>query len=117
MGDDYKNHSVFAKIAEAALRGNEVFPFTSGENKYDFSDVHDVAKQIVAASLQDEIQGIINCCSGHAVSLREMAEKYIREHNLKIRLEFGSYPDRPYDSPIIFGNTEAINEIMKKDMK
>ena len=114
-GDDYKNHSVFAKIAEASMRGNDVFPFTSGENKYDFSDVHDVARQIVAASLQDSKQGIINCCSGKAISLREKAEQYIHSNNLSIRLEFGAYPDRPYDSPIIYGDVNAIDEIMKKE--
>jgi dTDP-6-deoxy-L-talose 4-dehydrogenase (NAD+) len=35
-GDDLKNQSIFTKIAEAAARGDKTFPFTSGENQYDF---------------------------------------------------------------------------------
>lgn len=45
---------------QAVEDGKEEFPFTSGENKYDFIDIKDLAMEIVAASTQDEITGIIN---------------------------------------------------------
>lgn len=114
LGDDTHNHSIFAKLIQADKEGKTYFPFTTGKTKYDFITVDELAMQIVVASTQSEVTGIINCCSGKPVSLAERVEQYIVEHNLSIRLDYGKYPDRPYDSPIIYGDATKINEIMAK---
>lgn len=111
-GDDAKSNSVLGKILEAAGAGKETFPFTSGKNLYDYLPVQELARQIVAASLQDQFTGIINCCSGEPLSLGEMAERFIRENGLKIRLDYGAFPDRPYDSPGVWGDASVIRQIM-----
>lgn len=113
LGDDLKNHSIFTKLLEAAQAGKKVFPFTMGKNKYDFIEVDELADQIATASTQDEITGIINVCTGTAVSLAERVEKFIRERKLDIRLDYGAFPDRPYDSKIVYGDAMKINQIMK----
>lgn len=113
LGDDLKNHSIFTKLLEAAQAGKKVFPFTMGKNKYDFIEVDELADQIATASTQDEITGIINVCTGTAVPLAERVEKFIRERKLDIRLDYGAFPDRPYDSKIVYGDAMKINQIMK----
>lgn len=113
-GDDARSSSVLGKILEAEQRGQELFPFTSGKNLYDYISVEDLAKQIVAASLQTKHCGIINCCSGEPVSLGEMAERFIKLHNLNIRLQYGAFPDRPYDSPGVWGDATVIRQIMEE---
>ena len=40
-------------------------------------------------------------------------EEFIKEKNYKIRPEYGAFPDRPYDSPGVWGDAEKINLIMK----
>ena len=112
LGDDTRNHSIFAKLLQADGEGKNLFPFTSGKTKYDFITVDELAKQIAAASTQEEITGIINCCSGEPVSLADRVEQYIKEHHLSIRLDYGKYPDRPYDSPIIYGDNTKIRAIL-----
>ena len=111
-GDDLKNNSIFAKILKASAEGKKTFPFTSGKNKYDFLSVQELACQISAVSLQTEIDGIINCCSGVPVSLSERVEAFIKEHELDMSLEYGAFPDREYDSPGVWGDPEKINKIM-----
>lgn len=113
-GDDSKNKSIFAKIIQAEREGKEKFPFTSGKNKYDFILVEELARQIVLCSLQEEITGIINCCSGKPVALGDKVEEFISENNFNIKLEYGAFPDRPYDSPAIWGNSNKIMQIMSK---
>ncbi len=98
-GDDAKGNSIFAKIAKAEEDGQELFPFTSGKNLYDFIHVDELSKQIVLASVQDQVNGVINVCSGTPLSLAAKVESYIKENNFKIRLQYGAFPDRPYDSP------------------
>lgn len=113
-GDDFGSQSVFGKLLRADAAGRETFPFTSGKNKYDFLDVKELAKQIVASILQDDVLGIINCCSGTPMSLGERMERFIADNHLRISLEYGAYPDRLYDSPGVWGDNTKILQIMDK---
>lgn len=113
-GDDERSQSIFGKIVRAAQSGQTHFPFTTGRNKYDFIKVDDLARQIAACSMQDEVNGIINCCSGIPVSLADQIESFIKIRGLDITLDYGTYPDRPYDSPAVWGNADKIKQIMKE---
>lgn len=112
LGDDLKNHSIFCKLIQAANEGKKTFPFTTGKTKYDFIHVDELANQISSTVMQSDINGIINCCSGIPITLAEKVERFIEEHKLNIKLEYGAFPDRPYDSPIIYGDTSKINSIL-----
>ena len=114
IGDDIKSNSIFSKIVQAEQAGNKKFPFTTGKNLYDFISLEELAKEIACVSLQTEVNGVINCCTGKPVSLAEQVESFIKEHNFKIRLEYGAYPDRAYDSPGVWGDAEKIKQIMSK---
>lgn len=113
LGDDKKNNSIFCKLLLAAEGGKKTFPFTTGKNKYDFITVDELAQQISAAVMQSEISGIINCCSGKPMSLADRVEQFIKDNHLDIKLEYGAFPDRPYDSPCVYGDASKIQEIMK----
>lgn len=113
LGDDRRNNSIFCKILEADERGDKFFPFTSGKNKYDFIEVDDLAILISKAVSQERVNGIINCCTGNPISLAERVEQFIKDHNLSIKLDYGKFPDRPYDSPCVYGDPTKINEILK----
>lgn len=112
VGDDLKNNSIFSKLVLAERDGKKEFPFTTGKNKYDFISVNELAQQIAAVSLQTKITGIINCCSGVPVSLADKVEGFIKDNNFKIKLKYGVFPDRAYDSPAVWGDATKIKEIM-----
>ena len=38
----------------------------------------------------------------------------IKENNLDIKLEYGAFPDRPYDSPGVWGDATKIQKILNK---
>lgn len=116
VGDDTRNSSIFTKLLQAAEDGKEEFPFTTGTNQYDFIDVKELAMQIVAASTQDEITGIINVCTGEPVALKDKVESFIKEKGLKIKLKYGAFPERAYDSKIVYGNSEKIKKILKANL-
>jgi len=115
-GDDRNNQSIFTRLLDAADGHKTTFPFTSGTNKYDFILVEELARQIAAVVSQQEIGGIINCCSGTPVSLAEQVEAFIAHNELPLSLEYGAFPDRPYDSPGVWGDATLINEIMKRSV-
>ena len=113
-GDEQHNHSIFSKILNLAAQGQKTFPFTTGENKYDFLDIHDVIQQIAAASLQTQTNGIIEICSGQPISLKEKVEDFITQKHLDIQPEYGAFPCRKYDSPAIWGDNSRIQTIMSQ---
>ena len=113
-GDDMRGSSIFAKICQAAEDGKKTFPFTTGKNQFDFIHVDKLAEQIVASSVQNEVNGVINVCTGNPISLGEQIETFIKDHNFDIKLEYGAFPDRPYDSPITYGDAAKIKKIMEK---
>lgn len=115
VGDDVHGNSIFSKLLAAATAGQKTFPFTSGKNLYDFISIDELADQIAAILDQDEVTGIINACSGEPMTLSERVERYIRENGLDISLEYGAYPDRPYDSPGVWGDAAKIRQILGTD--
>lgn len=113
-GDDEKSSgSIFSKILQMEKEGKKSFPFTDGKNKFDYIEIHDLAKQIRCVIEQNEITGIINCCSGKPIAIKDMVEKFIKDHKLKIKPDYGKFPTRAYDSPCVYGDNAKINKIMK----
>lgn len=114
VGDDTRGSSIFAKLVQAEKEGKKKFPFTSGKNKYDFININQLAYQIASVISQTEVSGIINVASGKPLALAERVEQFIEDNKFSIRLDYGVYPDRPYDSPGVWANVDKINKIMKK---
>lgn len=114
VGNSKYGSSVFSKITAAVDNGEKKFPFTLGQNQYDFIDYPDFCTQVVAAVGQSQEQGIINICSGKPEKLADRVERFIKENNYDIKLEYGMFPDRPYDSKAIWGDSSKIEKIMKK---
>ena len=92
--------------------GKSTFPFTLGLNQFDFIDYEKMCHQIAAVVRQNKVSGIINCCSGRPEKLADRVERYIKENNYRIKLEYGAFPDRPYDSKAVWGDDKKIREIL-----
>lgn len=112
-GDDVRNQSILSKIIAWEQEGRCTFPFTDGSEEYDYIFVYELSRQIAAVIAQTEISGVIDCCSGKPTRLGERVDAFIKEHKFKIRPEYGAFPRREYDSPVIFGNTEKIDRILR----
>lgn len=115
VGDDSRSNSIFGKLLKKVQDGEKSFPLNSGKIKYDFIDIDKFCSQIVCATLNDKINGVINVCSGIPMSLGERVEQFISENNLDIELQYGVFPDRPYDSPCVYGDSTKIDIIMNKE--
>ena len=114
VGDDARGSSIFAKLVQAEHEGKETFPFTTGKNKFDFINIDVLAKQIVTTTSQDEFSGIINVATGLPETLASRVERFITDNDFKIKLTYGAFPDRPYDSPGTWADVTTINKIMEK---
>lgn len=112
VGNSKYGSSIFSKITAAVEEGKKEFPFTLGQNQYDFIDYPDFCKQVAEAVGQQSEQGIINICSGRPEKLADRVERFIKENNFDIELQYGAFPDRPYDSKAIWGDDSKIQKIL-----
>ena len=113
VGNTHHGCSIFSKITQAEERGDKKFPFTTGKNQYDFIDYDIFCNQIAIATIQNDVFGIIECCSGTPEKLADRVERFIQENKYNIKLEYGTFPDRPYDSKAVWGDSKLIEKIMK----
>ena len=113
VGNSKYGSSIFSKITAAVEEGKKEFPFTLGQNQYDFIDYPDFCKQVAAVVGQKEEQGIFNICSGRPEKLADRVERFIKENNYDIKLQYGAFHDRPYDSKAIWGDSSKIEKIVR----
>lgn len=114
VGNTSAGCSIFSKITQAEKEGKKSFPFTTGTNQYDFIDYETFCRQVAAVIEQNDVTGIINCCSGYPMPLKERVENFIKENNYSIKLNYGAFPDRPYDSKAVWGDNFKIRVILKE---
>ena len=112
VGNSKFGSSIFSKITAAVEEGKKEFPFTLGQNQYDFLDYPEFCNQVAAVIGQQQEQGIINICSGRPEKLADRVERFIKENRYDIKLVYGAFPDRPYDSKAIWGDSSRIEKII-----
>lgn len=115
VGNTTSGCSVFSKITQAETEGKSEFPFTQGLNQFDFLGYEDFCEYVALISIQDEVTGIINCCSGRPEKIADRVEQFIKQNNYSIALKYGAFPDRPYDSKAIWGNDDKLRKILGKE--
>ena len=115
VGNSKFGSSIFSKITAAVSDGKKNFPFTMGLNQFDLIDYNDFCIQVAATVIQTDINGIINICSGRPEKLADRVERFIKDNNYDIKLDYGVFPDRAYDSKAVWGNNLKIQEILRKN--
>lgn len=113
VGNSEFGSSIFSKITSAVKDGKQDFPFTMGQNQFDFIDYDLFCEQVARAVTQDKTLGIINICSGYPEKLADRVERFIQENGYKIQLKYGAFPDRPYDSKAVWGDACKIKRIIE----
>ena len=114
VGNSQYGSSIFSKITAAVNEGKKEFPFTMGQNQYDFINYDDFCYKVACIITQNEINGIINICSGKPEKLADRVERFIKENNYDIKLVYGAFPDRPYDSKAVWGDDTKLKKILEK---
>ena len=113
VGNSMFGSSIFSKITAAEKEGKSEFPFTMGQNQFDFIDYECFCEQVAKTVEQNNVLGIINICSGHPEKLADRVERFINDNGYKIKLKYGAFPDREYDSKAVWGDAGKIEKIMQ----
>lgn len=84
------------------LAAGEKVQLSSGDKLRDFLDVSD-AGEMIAALARTNQTGVVNICSGRAVTIREIAESIADVYGRRDLLEFGTGTVHPRDPQAVVG--------------
>lgn len=114
-GKGQNPNSLLSQLDKALAAGEESFNMSGGEQVRDFMPVENVAAAIVKTALQNRVTGIINCCSGRPVTVKEFVAAYLAGKNKEIKLNLGYYPYPDYEPMRFWGDNSKLKKIINNE--
>jgi nucleoside-diphosphate-sugar epimerase len=113
-GKGQGSSSLFSQLQSALDNNEEVFNMSGGEQVRDYLPVETVASYINRIALQNKVTGVINCCSGSPVTIKDLVEDYIKERHKKIKLNLGYYKYPEYEPMAFWGDNKKLQSIINE---
>lgn len=120
FGDTGGRKNLYSNLITAIKHNDNSFNMSGGEQIRDFLSPNEVAKKIVEISIQNKVIGIINCCSGKPIKLKDFIDAFLSTNSYQIKLNLGYFPYPDYEPMMTWGSTEKFDSIKnnsKKDLK
>lgn len=114
-GEGQHPKSLIPQLEQALQKGDPEFNMSGGEQIRDYLPVSEVGKLLCRIGLQSEVTGIINCCSGKPISVKQFVETYLSSKGSNIRLNLGVYPYPDYEPMAFWGSTYKMKTISDYD--
>lgn len=108
-GKGQDSSSILSQLDRALKNGETSFDMSGGEQLRDYLAVEKVAEYIVKIVMQNNVHGIINCCSGVPVSIRKLVEDYLEKKQKSIHLNLGHYPYLEYEPMAFWGDRSRLD--------
>lgn len=114
-GEGQNPSSLFSQLDKALADQEEVFNMSGGEQVRDFLPIEKVAEYIITIAMQEKINGIINCASGHPVTVKQLVERYLQQRNKAISLNTGHYPYNDYEPMHFWADISKLKMILNDE--
>ena len=111
-GKGQNENSLLSQLDKALQNEDAVFNMSGGEQIRDYLPVSKVAEYVVHIALQNKIEGIINCCSGIPISVKDFVETYLKPVGKTIKLNLGYYPYTDYEPMHFWGSIKKLNKAL-----
>ena len=112
FGIGQSSKAILPLLDDALSNNKEVFNMSLGEQLRDYLPIEAVAENIVNLALQNKVEGVINCCSGVPISIKELVLNYMKDRKKVIKLNLGYYPYPDYEPFEFWGSKEKLKSIV-----
>ncbi len=113
-GEGQNTNALLSQLQNSIDKGDEAFNMSGGEQQRDYLPVEKVAEYIVAIALKESFSGIVNCCSGNPIRVKELVENYLKDTNQQIKLNAGFYPYTDYEAIAFWGDDTKLKSIINE---
>ena len=111
-GEGQNPNSLLAALDRAIDSGEASFNMSAGEQLRDFLAIETAASHLAAILHQRDFGGVINCASGHPVSVRALVEQRLRERGATLDLNLGHYPYPTHEPLAFWAVTERLQQLL-----
>jgi nucleoside-diphosphate-sugar epimerase len=111
FGEVKGRKNLYTHLMTAIRNKQDSFDMSGGEQIRDFLSPEEIADRVVRIALQNKISGIINCCSGSPVKLKDFIQKFLDDNGYRIKLNLGVYPYVDYEPMETWGDTGKLESI------
>jgi nucleoside-diphosphate-sugar epimerase len=115
-GDEREEKGIFRFISESVDKGERVIPVSWCEQLRDYLHRNDVGRFMAELCLQNDIIGVVNCCSGKPVSMRRMVEDYVRKWP-ELELDYGKVAYRSFEPMAFWGSRARMDMVISAPQK
>ncbi len=112
-GKGQNPNSLLSQLQAALERGDDSFNMSPGDQLRDYLPIEKVAENIVKIADQRSVEGVINCCSGKPIQVKELVQEYLKEKNTNIKLNLGFYPYSDIEPRNFWGDTTKLKTIIR----
>ncbi len=107
-------NSLLSQLDRALANSDTEFNMSGGEQERDYLPVEKVVAYLVRVALQDNVTGVINCCSGKPVTVKAFVKDYLAKKKKNIQLNLGYYPYADYEPMRFWGDTVKLESVINK---
>lgn len=112
FGRGQNPNSLLSQLQAALRRGDGVFNMSPGDQQRDYLSIETVAAYLVKIATQHKVNGVINCCSGEPVEVKQLVLDYLKERKATINLNLGFYPYSDIEPRNFWGDTTKLKTII-----
>lgn len=112
-GEGQNPNSLLAALDRAIDSGDTSFNMSGGEQLRDFLPIASAADYLAAIIHQRDFNGVINCASGQAVSVRTLVEQRLRERGASIDLNLGHYPYPTHEPMAFWAVVDRLQQLLE----
>lgn len=114
-GKGQNPNSLLSQLDKALAAHEAIFNMSGGEQVRDYLPVEKVAEYIVKIALQKQVEGVINCCSGYPVTIKDFVKDYLAKKEQMIVLNLGYYPYPDYEPMRFWGDNTKLKNILTNE--
>ena len=114
-GSGQSPNSLLSQLDRALANGETEFNMSGGEQERDYLPVEKVAANLVRIALQNEVTGVINCCSGNPLTVKAFVKDYLAQKKRNIQLNLGYYPYADYEPMRFWGDNQKLKTIINNE--
>lgn len=104
--------TLYSSLIEAIKNKDEYFSLGSGKQIRDFVPLEEISRQLLEITFNKKAYGIFNGGSGIPQSIKEFAYSVVKTEKSNIKLNFGIYKDREYESNSYWANMDKYRNLL-----
>tara|TARA_B100000900_G_scaffold380278_1_gene365872 strand:- start:3704 stop:4558 length:855 start_codon:yes stop_codon:yes gene_type:complete len=101
-------NSIISQLENSIKKKEKIFNMSNGDQLRDYLPVNLLVDYIAKISLNNKVTGIVNCCSGQPISIKNLVEDYLRLKKYEIKLNLGFYPYPDFEPMNFWGSNSKL---------